>query len=99
MRQEREDKEANVEDCEEISMWNLYKDMSFAAKCQYYERNKICPSDCSRKSKCPEVKSSSFLKKRCYEVKINVIHIQSMYLMLFWLVGFCGILAFVFFYL
>jgi hypothetical protein len=29
------------EECEEISMWNLYKFMSFesfAAKCKYYER-------------------------------------------------------------
>jgi len=27
-----------VEECEAISMWNLYKDMSFAAKCKYYRR-------------------------------------------------------------
>ena len=26
------------EQCAEISMWNLYKDMSFAAKCKCYER-------------------------------------------------------------
>ena len=50
------------EECEEISMWNLYKFMSFesfAAKCKYHERKKNSPSDFSGKSRCSEVKSSS----------------------------------------
>ena len=38
------------EECEEISMWNLCKDMSFPAKCKYYERKiKNSPSDFSSK--------------------------------------------------
>ena len=62
------------EECAEISMWNLYKDMSFAAKCKYYERKiKFLPVTSQVKSKCSEIKSSSyikrFMKKTCYEVK------------------------------
>ena len=78
--------------------------MSLAAKCTYYEwkKNKISPSDFSSKSKCSEVNPSSyskrFLKKKMLWNKVNVIHIEGMYLTLIWLVGFCGFLAFVVFY-
>jgi hypothetical protein len=36
--QEAEGMSKYCEECAEISMWNLYKDMSFAAKCKYYRR-------------------------------------------------------------
>ena len=71
--------------------------------CILWKKNKISPSDFSSKSKCSEVKSSSyskrFLKKNVLWNKVNVIHIEGMYLTLIWLVGFCGFLAFVFFLL
>ena len=67
-----------------------------------WKENKISPSDFSSKSTCSEVKSSSyskrFLKKKMLWNKVNVIHVEGMYLTLIWLVGFCGFLAFVVFY-
>ena len=64
-----------------------------------WKKNKISPSDFSGKSRCSEVKSSSqtISEEKMLWNKFNVIHIEGIYLTLFWLVGFCGFLVLVFF--